>query len=206
MSAARTHDGRPRSPHTRDGPEDCRGYETNVSSVRKRCLPISTPRQRRFSNEKDTAFCIKSASESLQGRKTPGTGPACPKPALRSQGVGAKPAARKPPLTQSLLDFDGCDAFELLGDGGRVFLGDVLLQGLGRAVDQVLGFLQAQGGDFANSLDGGNLVGAGILEDDGELGLLFDRGRCCCSAAGCRGCCVVFLAGVVDFGGTSEIQ
>jgi hypothetical protein len=30
-----------------------------VSSVRKRCLPISTPRQRRFSKRKNTAFCPK---------------------------------------------------------------------------------------------------------------------------------------------------
>lgn len=82
-----------------------------------------------------------------------------------------------------LLDLDSRDAVELLGDGSRVFLRDVLLQGLGSAVDQVLGFLQAKSGDFAYSLDGVDLVRACILEDDGELGLLFCRCRCCCTAA-----------------------
>ena len=62
-----------------------------------------------------------------------------------------------------------------LRDGLGFFLGDVLLQRLGSAVDQVLGFLQAEGGDFAYGLDGIDLVGTGILEDDGELGLLFSR-------------------------------
>src|SRR6185437_6501608 len=68
-----------------------------------------------------------------------------------------------------LLDFDGCDAFKLLRDGGRIILRDVLLQGLGCAVDQILGFLEAKSGDFAYSLDGVDLVRASILQDDGEL-------------------------------------
>src|SRR5271155_5320430 len=91
--------------------------------------------------------------------------------------------------TVKLLDFDGCDAIELLADGFRVVLADVFLQGLRSSVDQVLGFLQAEGGDFADSLDGVDLVRAGILEDDGELGLLFGCCASCCTAAGCRGCC-----------------
>ena len=74
-----------------------------------------------------------------------------------------------------LLDFDGRDAFELLLDGLGLVLGRVLLQRLGSAVDQVLGFLQAERSDFAYRLDGVDLVGAGILEDDLELGLLLDR-------------------------------
>ena len=73
--------------------------------------------------------------------------------------------------------------------GVCVGLGNGFLDVLRSAVDQVLGFLQAEGGDFANSLDGRDLVRAGILEDDGELGLLFHR--CCrsCAAAGCWGRC-----------------
>src|SRR6185437_11579428 len=68
-----------------------------------------------------------------------------------------------------LLDFDGCDAFKLLRDGGRIILRDILLQRLGSAIDQVLGFLQPKSGDFAYSLDGVDLVRASILQDDGEL-------------------------------------
>src|ERR1700760_2894123 len=100
---------------------------------------------------------------------------------------------RVPPQFASgriLLDFDSGDTFELLGDRSRVILRHILLQGLGSAVDQVLGFLQAKSGDFAYSLDGIDLIRAGILQDDGELGLFFSRGRTRCRAAACgRGCC-----------------
>lgn len=40
-------------------------------------------------------------------------------------------------------------------------------------VDQVLGFLQAQAGDFTHGLDDANLVRAGALQRHGEFGLLF---------------------------------
>ena len=40
---------------------------------------------------------------------------------------------------------------------------------------EVLGFLQAQAGDGADGLDDFDLLLAGRLQDDGELGLLFDR-------------------------------
>src|SRR5271163_2490483 len=73
-----------------------------------------------------------------------------------------------------LLDFDSRDAFELLLDGLGLVLGRVLFQRLGSAIDQVLGFLQTERSDFANGLDGADLVRAGILEDDLELGLLND--------------------------------
>ena len=43
---------------------------------------------------------------------------------------------------------------------------------------KVLGFLQAQGGQLADDVDDIDLLRAGILEDDGELGLLlFGRRR-----------------------------
>src|SRR5699024_3085615 len=61
---------------------------------------------------------------------------------------------------------------DLLG----VFLGDALLQGLGSVVDDLLGFLQAQAGQGADNLDDGDLVGAGGLQDDVELGLLLLSG------------------------------
>jgi hypothetical protein len=90
-------------------------------------------------------------------------------------------------LADKLLDFYGGDAFELLGDSGRVVLRNVLLQGLGRGIYQVLGFLQPKSGDFAYCLDGIDLIRAGILQNDGEFGLLFSRSRCCRAAACCRG-------------------
>ena len=49
------------------------------------------------------------------------------------------------------------------------------LHGLRRAVDQVLRFLQAQAGDLAHDLDDLDLLRAGFLERDRELGLLFGR-------------------------------
>jgi len=54
---------------------------------------------------------------------------------------------------------------------------DVLLQWLGGAVDQVLGFLQTERGDLAYRRDGVDLISAGVLQNDGELGLFFDRSR-----------------------------
>lgn len=53
-------------------------------------------------------------------------------------------------------------------------LSDLLQQRLGGAVDQVLGFLQAQAGDdLAYNLDDADLLVAGALQDDVELALLF---------------------------------
>src|SRR5439155_26000206 len=53
------------------------------------------------------------------------------------------------------------------------------------AVDEVLGVLEAEAGDLADHLDDADLVRAAVLEDDGELGLLFGRSRG--SAAGASG-------------------
>src|SRR5690606_9601418 len=76
-----------------------------------------------------------------------------------------------------LLEFDlGASFFQLLL---RVFGGRLVrafLDGLRSAVDQVLGFLQAQAGDFAHSLDDVDLVGADFGQNDRELGLLFSSG------------------------------
>src|ERR1700748_1934691 len=75
-------------------------------------------------------------------------------------------------------------AFRLLdGDGGagalkgrprlvRALLVDLLQHRLGRAVDQVLGLLQAQAGQAAHLLDDLDLLVTGGLEDDVELVLL----------------------------------
>src|SRR5882757_703164 len=60
-----------------------------------------------------------------------------------------------------LLDFDlGAGLFELLLDGGRFVLINAFLDGLWSAVNEILGFFQAQAGDFANRLDDVDLVAA----------------------------------------------
>lgn len=74
-----------------------------------------------------------------------------------------------------LLDGDGGAGGLELGLGiVSGFLVDLLQQRLGRAVDEVLGFLQAQtGDDLADDLDDADLLVAGTLEDDVEFALLF---------------------------------
>ena len=56
--------------------------------------------------------------------------------------------------------------------GFSVSLGHAFLDSLGSAVHQVLGFLQAQAGDFAHSLNHRHLVGASFGQDHVEFGLL----------------------------------
>ena len=56
------------------------------------------------------------------------------------------------------------------------------LDRLGRALDEVLGFLQTQAGDLADDLDDLDLVAADFGQRDVELGLLLDR-RCRAAAA-----------------------
>src|SRR5687767_10279335 len=86
-----------------------------------------------------------------------------------------------------LLDlYFGAGLFELLLDSLGVGLAHAFLHGLRRAVDQVLGLLQAQARDFAHRLDGVHLVLARLGEHHGELGLLLDSGRA--SARAGRGC------------------
>src|SRR5438876_968368 len=77
-----------------------------------------------------------------------------------------------------LLDFDlGADVLELLLDCRGLFLGDAFLDRLGRSLDEVLGFLETQGGDLADDLDDVDLVAADFGQRDGELGLLLGRRR-----------------------------
>ena len=79
----------------------------------------------------------------------------------------------------NLFDFDlGADFFELLLDGGGLVLRHAFLDGLGRAFDEVLRFLETQGGDFADDLDDVDLVPADFGQRDGEFGLLFGWRRC----------------------------
>ncbi len=62
---------------------------------------------------------------------------------------------------------------ELLDDGFGLALADALLDVGGGALDEVLGLLEAEGGDLADGLDDVDLVGSEVLEADGPLGLLF---------------------------------
>src|SRR3569833_2482128 len=105
-------------------------------------------------------------------------------PKRRATFIVARPGLSCKSRTK-LLNFDGRNAFELLLDRLGLVLGRALLQWLGRAIDQVLGFLQAERSDFADSLDGVDFVRAGILEDDLKLGLFLScRSRCRAAAAG----------------------
>src|SRR6266536_2526376 len=97
--------------------------------------------------------------------------------------AGRKPAAERVEIPEpgekaQLLDLDLCaDVLEFLFDVGGLFLGDPLLQDSRRAVDQILGFLQAEAGDFPDALDRLDLV-AGRQQMHRELGLLLlDRSR-----------------------------
>src|SRR5687768_272037 len=90
---------------------------------------------------------------------------------------------------RGLLQFDGgACALELgLGLLG-VLLGRLLEHRLRRAVDQVLGLLEAEVGEGAHLLDDLNLLVAGSGEDDVELVLLLGCARAVAAATGggCR--------------------
>src|SRR5579871_256631 len=78
----------------------------------------------------------------------------------------------------SLLELDlGTGLFELLLHLVGIGLRHPLLESLGRALDQVLGLLEAEAGDLADDLDDGDLVRAGFLQLDVELRLLLDGSR-----------------------------
>ena len=76
-------------------------------------------------------------------------------------------------LARSLIYLDFGNAVKLLLDSLGIFLADILFQRLRCAIDQILGFLQAQRGDLTHSLDRVDLVCSGILQDNGEFGLLW---------------------------------
>ena len=67
------------------------------------------------------------------------------------------------------------DLLELLLHVRRLGLGDLLLHGLGRAVHEILGLLEAEPGQLAHDLDHLDLLVARRGEDDVELRLLLRR-------------------------------
>jgi hypothetical protein len=76
----------------------------------------------------------------------PGTGKQELSRAERTKSIIARSALACKLLGKApkLLNFDGCDAIKLLFDRFGVFLADVLLERLGSAINEVLGFLQAE--------------------------------------------------------------
>ena len=98
-----------------------------------------------------------------------------------------------------LLQLDlGPSGLELLLDLFGVSLGDVFLDGLWRAFNEILRFLEAQPSDGADFLDAADLVRARFLEDDGELCLL-DRG------GGRSGCATRRSCGNSSSGGNAPL-
>src|SRR6478736_9062052 len=91
---------------------------------------------------------------------------------------GARSLPRDPKSPEwpkfELLDLDLCAClFELLLQVSCFVLGNGLLERLGGAFDQVLGFLEAQAGDLTHDLDDVDLLRTSVSEDHVELGLLF---------------------------------
>src|SRR5689334_1644109 len=89
----------------------------------------------------------------------------------------ARAGPRVDPLRRVLLEVDGgAGLLELRLDGVGLLLGDALLDRSGRAVDEVLGLLEAEAGDRAHDLDHLDLLRAGACEDDVERRLLLRLG------------------------------
>src|ERR1700674_1853577 len=92
------------------------------------------------------------------------------------KSFGAVRPPDRPRRLWQLLDLHlGASLFELLLYGSGFVLIDAFFDGLGSAVDEVLGFFQAEARDFADRLDDVDLVAADIGENNGEFRLLFHR-------------------------------
>src|SRR5262249_54969036 len=77
----------------------------------------------------------------------------------------------------ALLDFDlGTGVFNLFLDRGGLVLVDPLFDRFWRAIDQILGFLQPETGDFADRLDHVDLVRAHLGQHHREFRLLLGGG------------------------------
>src|SRR5579884_935251 len=88
-------------------------------------------------------------------------------------------------MSTNLLELDlSAGLLELRLDLVSLFLGDALLDGFRRALDEVLGLLEPEPGNGADLFDDLDLLLAGRRENYGELGLLLDRS--CGRAAACR--------------------
>src|SRR5436305_15278817 len=101
--------------------------------------------------------------------------PQCTRLRFLPSPSGRLPAGEK--KQKKLFHFDGrTGVSELLLDVLGFVLGHALFDRLGSAIDQILGFYQAQAGDFTDGLDDFVLLRANILQDDAKFGLGFSRG------------------------------
>src|SRR5438046_9283294 len=83
-----------------------------------------------------------------------------------------------PVSSVQLFYFDRCSSFrELLLNVLGFLLRYALFHGLGSAIHQILGFFQAQAGDFAYRLNHVTLVLAHFLEHNRQFSLLLVRSR-----------------------------
>jgi hypothetical protein len=79
-------------------------------------------------------------------------------------------------ITEKLLQFNlGASGFQFLLGFFSVSLGKAFLNSLRSAVDEVFGFLQAESGQFTDSLNNLNLVSADFFQNDVEFGFFFSR-------------------------------
>src|SRR5690348_2357932 len=100
---------------------------------------------------------------------------------------------RAVPCGGVLLDFYfGARIFELLLNGGGFVFVDAFLDRFRCAIDEVLGFLEAQARHFTHGFNDVDLVGSHFGEHDGKLGFLLSRSGAGCGASashhyGCGG-------------------
>ena len=139
-----------------------------------------------------TAVPLRSVADGAAPRRRTAGGAAAPgrcrstPPAAEVRGpVGRHGRAVAPP-TGSLEGDGGAGALELLLGLLGGLLVDLLQDRLRRAVDEVLGLLEAEGGQRADLLDDLDLLVAGGLEDDVELVLLLGRGLVAATGGGGR--------------------
>src|SRR4029079_18147630 len=96
-----------------------------------------------------------------------------PVPAGTTRAALRRPLSIPVRLSVELFELDrGAGFLELRLDLVGLVLRDSLLDGVGCAVDEVLGLLQAQARDRAHDLDHLDLLVAGARQDDVERGLL----------------------------------
>src|SRR3989344_2387538 len=96
------------------------------------------------------------------------------------EGREAKDLSALPAFSALLLECDlrPCRLQLLLGFLGFC-LRNTLLEDLGSRIDLGLGFRETESGHFADSLDDGDLLCAGLREFDIVRALLFSRFACC---------------------------
>src|SRR3990170_4590867 len=101
--------------------------------------------------------------------------------------IGTAVDSRAPKIGGAGLGLAGARFGHLGLDRLGLFPGDALLPRLGGGIDEVLGLLEAQAGQFADRLDHQDLVRADLGQHRVELRLLLHCGGGPCISSGCRG-------------------